>query len=157
MSREHLATYLNDHLAGATFAVELLDHFIADGSGDEPLLLSMRNEIEEDRQLLKRLMAAAGVTESRIRKAGSWVAEQLSEVKFNADDDARGPLQRFERLEALSIGIESKVALWSALHRVSRTNTLLPNMDYESLRQRASDQRARIEALRLEAASLALI
>jgi hypothetical protein len=154
MSKEHLATYLNDHLAGATFALELLDHLI-EGS-EEPVLRSIRNEIEEDRQLLRRLMAACGISESRIRKAGSWIAEQLSEVKFNADDDVKGPLQRLERLEALSIGIEGKVGLWKALRQVSQIETLLPGLDFENLGQRASHQRASIEALRLDAARLAL-
>ena len=156
MSHEHLATYLNDHLAGANFAVELLDHFISEANPAEPVLVSLRREIEEDRQQLKSLMSRAGVEESRIRKASSWFAEQLSEAKFSLDDERDGPLRRFERLEALSIGIDGKLALWEALHEASGRNAVLSSLDYDKLRQRAIDQRSRVETLRLEAAGAAL-
>ena len=156
MSREHLATYLNDHLAGANLALELLDHFITEDSADASILVPLRKEIEEDRQALKTLMATVGVAESRLRKAGSWFAGQLSEAKFNVDDDLNGPLRRFERLEALSIGIEGKLAVWCALDEARGQNAALSSLDYERLRQRASDQRSRVEALRLQAAGTAL-
>ena len=97
MSREHLATYLNDHLAGANLALELLDHFITEDSADASILVPLRKEIEEDRQALKTLMATVGVAESRLRKAGSWFAGQLSEAKFNVDDDLNGPAFRTSR------------------------------------------------------------
>jgi len=156
MSREHLATYLNDHLAGANLAVELLDHFIAEDAAEASILVPLRKEIEEDRQELKALMATAGVAESRLRKASSWLAGQLSEVKFNADDDPNGPMRRFERLEALSIGIEGKLALWRALDKARGQNAALPSVDYVKLQERASNQRSRVETLRLQAACTAL-
>jgi hypothetical protein len=156
MSREHLATYLNDHLAGANLALELLDHFITEDSAEASILVPLRKEIEEDRQALKALMATVGVAESRLRKAGSWFAGQLSEAKFNVDDDLNGPMRRFERLEALSIGIEGKLALWRALDEARGQNAALSSLDYEKLRQRASNQRSRVEALRLQAAGTAL-
>lgn len=35
MADEHLATYLNDHLAGSVVALELLDHLAATNSESE--------------------------------------------------------------------------------------------------------------------------
>jgi hypothetical protein len=156
MSQEHLATYLNDHLAGANSAIELLDHFVAANPEDKAQLEILRSEIEADRQQLKSVMSVAGIAESRIRKAGSWIVEQLSEAKLYADDDAHGPLQRFERLEALSLGIEGKSAMWKALGQAQRTNAAIATVDYDHLIRRAETQRSQVEALRLHAAPLAL-
>ena len=36
MSHKHLATYLNDHLAGAITAVDLLSHVESSYAGSEP-------------------------------------------------------------------------------------------------------------------------
>jgi hypothetical protein len=156
MSKEHLSTYLNDHLAGSHFAVELLDHLTSETPSLSSTLTALRAEIEEDREQLKRLMATQHIEESRVRKASGWIAERLAELKLEVDDDDKGGLRRLERLEALAIGIDGKIALWRALAAAARTNTELGGMDYEHLSQRGQDQRARVEALRLEAVREAL-
>lgn len=155
MSKEHLATYLNDHLAGSNIALEILDH-LAKERPDLTPLAALRTEIDEDREELKGLMARLSITESRIRQAGTWIAEQVAEAKIEADDDAKGPLRLLERLEALAIGIDGKLALWRALNASARSSNELSSMDYERLVERALKQRAVVEALRLHAASLAL-
>ena len=156
MSKDHLATYLNDHLAGSHLAVEILDHLSAETPGLSAILTGLKAEIEEDREHLKRLMARQQIEESRVRQAGGWVAERLAELKLVVDDDAKGRLRRLERLEALSLGIEGKIALWRALDAAARTNAELAGTDYERLIQRGQDQRARVETLRLHAAREAL-
>ena len=154
MSKEHLSIYLNDHLAGANVALEILDHLASEASDWSSLLAALKTEIEEDREQLLAVMARHGIEESRVRKAGGWLAEFLAEFKLEVDDDSEGPLRRLERLEALAIGIEGKIALWRALHAAAGGD--LKEMDYERLTQRGRDQRTRIEALRLEAARAAL-
>jgi hypothetical protein len=114
VSKEHLATYLNDHLAGANFAVELLDHLASENPDLKPSLSALKKDIEDDRERLKILMARLSIAESRVRKAGTWIAEGVTEVKLDVDDDPHGPLRRLERREALAIEIEGKVALWRA-------------------------------------------
>ena len=155
MSKEHLATYLNDHLAGSNFALEILDH-LAKESPDLTSLAALRTEIDEDREELKSLMARLSIPESRVRQAGSWIVEQVAEAKLEVDDDETGPLRLLERLEALAIGIDGKLALWRALNASARSSKELSSMDYERLAQRAQKQRAVVEALRLHAAGLAL-
>src|SRR5262245_39182815 len=110
MSREYLATYLNDHLAGAVGALELLEHLETEVLDSISDLRSLRTEIEADRQQLKMLMDRLSIPESRVRKVTSWIAEQLAEAKFEADDESKGDLHRLERLEALGIGIDGKAA-----------------------------------------------
>jgi hypothetical protein len=156
MSKEHLSTYLNDHLAGSNLALEIIDHLRSENPDLRLPLVALKIDIEEDRHQLKLLMDRLNVAESRVRKAGSWIAESVAEVKLGVDDDERGPLRRLERLEALAIGIEGKIAMWRALEVAARSNTALAGLDYERLTRRGRDQRERVEGLRLEASPAAL-
>ena len=155
MSKEHLATYLNDHLAGANFAMEVLDHLASENPHLKPSLDALKKDIEEDREQLRILMGHLNIAASRVRKAGSWIAEGVAEVKLDVDDDPQGPLRRLERLEALAIGIDGKVALWQAL-QATPPNEALAGLNYELLTQRGQEQRSRVEVLRLQAARAAL-
>jgi hypothetical protein len=156
MSKEHLAICLNDHLAGSLKAVEILEHLEAEASDLMPDLDGLKSDIEADRNQLRALMHRLGMVESRVRKVTTWIAEQVSEAKFEADDETLGALRRLERLEALGIGIDSKSALWSALNAAAEAAPELRGMDYEHLTERAQRQRSRVEMLRLQAARLAL-
>jgi len=156
MSKEHLATYLNDHLVGGNFALEIIDHLTKENPDLMPALMALKTDIYEDRHQLTTLMSHLNIVESRVRKAGTWIAEGIAEVKLDVDDDPYGPLRRLERLEALAIGIDGKIALWRALEAASSSNNALAGLDYERLALRGQDQRARVEALRLQASRASL-
>jgi chromosome segregation ATPase len=156
MSKEHLATYLNDHLAGSLIAVEIMEHLETEASDLMPDLAALKSDIEADRDQLRTLMDRLHIPESRVRKVTSWIAEQVTEAKFEADDETRGTLRRLERLEALAVGIDGKSALWRALNAAAEGAPELRGMDYEHLTERAQKQRNRVEILRLQAARLAL-
>jgi hypothetical protein len=66
------------------------------------------------RDELQGLMKHLDIGESRTRKASAWMAEKMTELKLRFDDFRGGPLQLFEALEALSLGIEGKRSLWKA-------------------------------------------
>jgi hypothetical protein len=156
VSKEHLGTYLNDHLAGSHTAVETVNRLLEDAPDLSAALAQLKTEIEEDREQLRALMQALGVTESVVRKAGGWLAERATSVKLGIDDKAKGPLRRLERLELLSLGIEGKIGMWRALQAVAAADSAFQILDYAQLTERGRDQRARVEALRLEAGHLAL-
>jgi hypothetical protein len=156
MSKEHLATYLNDHMAGSLMAVEILEHLEVEASDVMADLGTLKADIEADRDQLGALMDRLGITESRVRKVTSWIAEQVTEAKFEADDETRGTLRRLERLEVLAVGIDGKSALWRALNAAAEVAPELRGMDYEHLTERAQEQRSRVEIMRLQAARLAL-
>jgi hypothetical protein len=146
---------LNDHLAGSNVAVELLDHLMSENPDLKPSLATLKKDIEDDREQLEGLMARLNIAESRIRKAGTWIAESVAEVKLDVDDDPHGPLRRLERLEALALGIDGKVALWRALE-ATPPNSALAGFDFELLTRRGQEQRSRVEVLRLHAARAGL-
>jgi hypothetical protein len=143
-----LATYLNDHLAGATAALELLKHLERTHSELAPFLQNLRHDIELDRKELEALVARLGATQSVPRQAVAWVAEKFARLKMAVDDLSGNRLKLLESLEAVALGIHGKGALWRALKVVPAAT----GPDYDLLVRRADEQRDRIEAIRLEAA-----
>jgi hypothetical protein len=158
MADEHLATYLNDHLAGSVVALELLEHLEAShyGAPLERFLAELRADIATDRRELESFMGRLGVAESRTRKASAWLAEKVTELKLRLDDKAGGDLHLFEALEALLLGIEGKRSLWLALAAAAEDAPSLQVLDYAHLVRRAEEQRSRVETMRLDAARRAL-
>src|SRR4051794_8504151 len=117
MAEKHLATYLNDHLAGSEVALELLEH-PERAHAETPvarLAAELRADITADRRELEALMARLGVVTSRPRKAAAWLAEKVTELKLRLDDPRGGALRQLEVFDAVSIGIEGKRLLWRAL------------------------------------------
>lgn len=158
MAVEHLTTYLNDHLAGSVLALELLDHLNATHSESElgAFFKQLSSDVAADRDELQGLMERLEIGESRTRKASAWLAEKITELKLSFDDPKDGSLRLFESLEALSLGIEGKRSLWIALIAAAEKSPSLRILDYQHLKQRAEEQRDRVETLRIETAKKAL-
>ena len=155
MANKHLATYLNDHLAGSVSALELLSSLeTAQADIDMARFVSeLRVEIETDQQELENLMQRLQITESRPRQAGGWLAEKVLQIKLRLDDPDGGALYLLESLELLAIGIEGKRRLWRALAAAAVPGLQLT--DYERLTKRAEEQQQRVETVRLVAAKTA--
>jgi hypothetical protein len=152
--RDQLAIYLQDHLAGATFGLELVERCRRNNEGtdfSEPLQ-ELSDEIRSDRGTLRRLMHAVGAEPSRLKNSVAWVSEKAQRLKFNGQLGSYSPLARVEELESLAIGIAGKRALWELLEHVGRS---LEGYDFAALREAAEDQLARVDSLRLRAAETA--
>lgn len=158
MSKEHLATYLNDHLAGSVAAVEILDHLAESHKGTslEIFFRKLHADIEADRNELKNFMELLEISESVARKASAWFAGKVTELKLAVDDSARGDLRLLESLEFLSLGIEGKCSLWIALAATAENAPALRILDFDRLIKRATDQRALVDEQRVAAARTAL-
>lgn len=158
MARDDLATYLNDHLAGAVLALELLEHLEGIHSDDNlrDFFKLLRADVAADREELERLMKGLEIDQSSVRKASAWLAEKFTELKLRFDDLKQGDLLLFESLEALSLGIEGKHSLWTALAAAAKESSSLQLTDYNRLQQRAKEQRDRVEELRIKTALTAL-
>jgi hypothetical protein len=158
MNSKALSTYLNDHLAGSSAALELVDH-LADLHSDperKRFFIGLRAEIEEDRAVLQRLLENVGSKESTTRKAAAWLTEKIGQVKLRLDDPGDGQLRVLEAVEGLGLGIQGKLALWRALAAVANRIPQLQGVDYARLEQRALQQHQRVETQRLQAARTAL-
>lgn len=157
MSIENLTTYLNDHLAGSVVAIQLIEHLadLSEGTEREAFFLTLRDEIEEDQEVLKQLLRALGGKESRTRNAAAWLTEKVGQAKLKLDDPGSGQLRLLEALEMLGLGIEGKLALWHALSIAAEQVAPIRQLDLRQLELRARDQHDRVEAQRLQAARAA--
>ena len=158
MAKTHLATYLNDHLAGSMTALELLAHLKTAHQDDDlsAFLAELYANVLADRTDLENLMARLEVSQSRPRQAASWLAEKMAQLKLRLDDPVGGDFNLLESFEILSLGIEGKLGLWTALQAASSQAPTLASVDYERLKLRAAEQRRGIEERRLAVAVRAL-
>ncbi len=151
MEHQTLTAYLNDHLAGLVAAIEMLDHLIERAPGPQPknLYADLRADVAEDQQTLQVVIRRLGGDESGWRKAGAWLTEKLGRLKLRLDDSANGALHELEAVEALSLGILGKLALWRVLAQAAGELESLRGINLPRLQRRAEDQHSRAESRRL--------
>lgn len=145
-----LASYLNDHLAGAVAALELLGHLIATHKGQplEEFFVDLRRDVEADVDVLRKLIGTMRARESVLRKTVAWIAEKFASSKFTAAGEEIGGLGLLQALETLALGIRGKQLLWRAL--AASGWPALQNVDLAQLEARAVEQQDRVEAKRLD-------
>ena len=151
-----IGIYLNDHLAGSTVGRELAQRALGSNRGNEfgGPLERLATEIDEDRETLRAIIAALGIREDPVKRAGALIAERVGRLKLNGSIRTYSPLSRLVELEGLSLGVEGKRGLWKVLGDLDESR--LATFDFAALGARAESQRDRIEGLRRDAARLAL-
>jgi hypothetical protein len=102
-AQRQLSAYLNDQLVDQTRHLDLVKRAAAksDGTPDRAFLELLSWELEEDRDILVKVMGRLGVRRSRPRLALAWISGRA----------ARPTVE----LESLRAGIDHKVAMWNAL------------------------------------------
>jgi hypothetical protein len=147
-----LGTYLNDHLAGAAHAIDLVEFMRDRYEGEEigQFAAWLLADIESDREVLRELAERSRVGVSEVKELAGWLGEKVSRLKLR--HDANDGLGLFEALEFLEVGIHGKLELWRALAVVAPTNPRLSGVDFEHLANRAEKQRAEVENKRLQVA-----
>jgi hypothetical protein len=148
-----LPTYLCDHLAGANFALELLEDLKEQKIHGQTAALAEKlyAEVDEDRGELEGLVNDLGESKNLLKDAAGWVAQKASRFKLRLQE----PIGIFEAVELLSLGVLGKRALWRALQRLDDDQIPLGNEKLELLALRAEQQHALLEDLRLCLARLA--
>ena len=152
MSSQNLTAYLRDHAAGAAGALDLVAHLISvyAGSPDAKFFENLRMQIEEDRATLDDLLSRLRAGESTVANVMSRAGEKVARVKFLLAESGGEDLGRLEALDALSLGIEGKRALWLALAAVAIPKS--QTADFEALARRAAAQRRGVERRRIAVA-----
>jgi hypothetical protein len=145
-----VAVYLHDHLAGSSFAVELLEklahEFTGTPSGD--VARELLEQVQIDRKTLEQLIEKVGKANPDLYDALGWIAERVSRIKLKHDDPSG--LGAFEAFEALSLGILGKRALWEALQMQQNADARFAGLDYPALIARAEQQFDKTNQYRLE-------
>lgn len=150
----NLEVYLNDHLAGAVAALELIEHRREKYEGErlEKFFSTLKGDIEADKETLQEVMRSVGIEESTVRQASAWAAEKVARARLKIAGDESGLVLAFE---GLIMGIFGKRMLWRALAVANVPNT--SKWDFEQLQRRAEDQIERAEAERIQAAQYAFV
>ena len=157
MSYPHLAVYLNDHLAGSQGALDLMQRLAEDEEHTwvNDTVAEVRAEVAEERAQLEALMDRLQIDKSRSRQVTGWFAEKAAQLKLRIDDPSDGDLRLFESLEAITLGLTGKLALWRALEAVAEHLPAIRGIDYAHYAEQSEEQRRRVEELRIRAAKKA--
>src|SRR5437763_181471 len=96
----YLSFYLNDHLAGATFGVELARRTLRENEEGElgEFLRWLCGQVVADRYSLLALMDEHGVQPSIAKSGAAWVYEKVGRVKPNGHLATYSPLSRLLEL-----------------------------------------------------------
>jgi hypothetical protein len=153
-STEVLATYLHDHLAGSDAGVEMarkLQKRVA-GTPDAAPLGLLADDVEHDREELRRLVERLGETGHPLKRAVGWVAGKAHQLAMAEPLTGDEHLGLVRQAETMALGIEGKLGLWTALLAVAPDHPELAAVDLARLADRAREQRGRVETVRLAAA-----
>jgi hypothetical protein len=153
--RHWLGIYLNDHLAGATAGAKLARRVA--GSHQDPRyrkrLAGLAADIAADRQALLQLMHGAGVPVRGRKILAGWAAEKATRLNPSTSFLTRSPLRELIELETLYLGIQGKAAGWRALLAAAANDGLTDQQRLRVLLDRAGDQLAVVEELRIQASA----
>lgn len=150
---DSIHTYLNDHLAGSAAALDLIEALKNQVEDDDfrAALEGVHGEILEDRETLVSIMERLGIAQTTVKQLGGRLGEKALRFKSSemvTDDPAFSELLR---TETLVLGITGKEAGWAALRASQRDR--FADIDFDTLIDRARDQKRRLEPFRLAAAS----
>ncbi|HET9558224.1 MAG TPA: hypothetical protein VFS70_13870 [Actinomycetota bacterium] len=153
-SKELLGVYLNEHLAGSAAGTGLAEKLRDNNQGTElgTTMAALHRDIEQDRAALEELMARLEVDQHPVKEAAGWLLERLSRLRLNPALTGSAELTRLLETEALSLGIEGKLAMWLALKEAAQADQRLAGTDFDRLIERARSQRRTLEPHRVAAA-----
>jgi hypothetical protein len=153
-SNELLGVYLNDHLAGSAAGTELASRLRDNHQGTEfgKVMAALHRDITQDKETLEELMRTLEVERHPVKEAAGWALEKLSRLRLNPALTGGAELTRLLETEALSLGIEGKLAMWLALKEAAAADRRLAGTDFDRLIERARGQRRTLEPHRLAAA-----
>jgi hypothetical protein len=151
---QQLERYLNDHLAGSSGAVVMIQHFIDTLEDQEArdFFIKLKSSVESDRDLLKRLLESAGMGTSALLSATGNITARVGFLKLMWEGFEPGRLGLFEGLEMLALGVQGKRLLWLALQEISTWYPEWSDVDFPQLELEAIAQRDGVERWRIEAA-----
>jgi hypothetical protein len=153
-SNQLLGVYLNDHLAGSAAGTELSGKLRDNHQGTElgDAMDALHRDISQDKEALEELMRHLEVERHPVKEAAGWMLEKVSRLRLNPALTGGAELTRLLETEALSLGIEGKLAMWLALKEAAAADPRLAGTDFDRLIERARGQRRALEPHRLAAA-----
>lgn len=149
MHQRRLATYLNDRNAILVAGGELASRAAASNEHQHygPPLKAVAAALEEDRELLRVIMAAQGVAPDRVKTTFAWAGEKLGRLKPNDQISGYSPLSRVVELDGLTAIVTTLQSTWTALAAVLDTH----GPELAAAQQRAKTSLDQLATLRPDA------
>jgi hypothetical protein len=144
----YLAIYLNDHLAGATGALELAIRMMRSHADHATQLRSLVAQLAADRERLRTVMRALDVRESRAKTGAAWVLEKLGRLKPNGHLRSRSPLSDLVELEGAALTLEAKQTCWRTLRARAEWDHRLDTATIDDVLDRTRRQGEMVAELR---------
>ncbi|WP_131738468.1 hypothetical protein [Actinomadura roseirufa] len=149
-TREFLAIYMNDHLAGAAGGVGRARALARAhrGSADGGRLQRLADDIATDRGALLAMTGALGLPVRHYKIMALAAMERAGRLKLNGRLRGRSPLTDLVEFEAMRVAIEGKAAGWRTLLVLADREPALDTGDLLMLLARAQAQATLLEELR---------
>lgn len=156
--KQELERYLNDHLAGASGAILVIQHIIdtMEESEARDFFGDLKLMVQADRDLLQHLLTTSGMQPSTVLKVAGGITARVGLMKLMWEGLEPGMLGMFEAFEMLALGVQGKRLLWRALHEIAPWYPEWSDHDFSELERKAIEQRDGIEHWRIQAARTSL-
>ena len=157
VSIDLLGVYLNEHLGSSISGVEVAEKLRSrhEGTPFGTTLAGLVLEVKEDRATLENLMDRLGIERNPAKQAAGRGLEKLGRLRTSKQLTGSAEVSRLMDIEALSLGIDGKFAMWRALKEIADRDAQLTATDFDGLADRAARQRDALEPYRLQAATFA--
>ncbi len=145
--RQALIAYLDDHLGGSDVAIRVVRHLCStyEGTEDGMLFARLSRELEEDRSVVKTLLQRLGASGRSMKRVAGQASGAVLSVAAGGEP---GDLSLLRTLEALSMGVQGKRCLWTALQNLRPAPSTVHGMDFVELEAKAVRQWEAIEERR---------
>lgn len=139
---EMLATYLDDHRAGAAAGRSLSRRMARENSdtGWAEKLAGLADEVEADDRTLGEVRRVLGVRGGLVKRALAKVAAGGARLKLNRRIVGYTPLSRVLEVEAMMAGVTAKKCLWAAMRSRGEVGDQTAQFDFASLERQALGQ-----------------
>ena len=155
MNDHDLAVHLQNHWAAASAGVDFA-HRVArshQGSPAGAALDEVYDDIREDRESLRAIMAGAGVQPGVVMPLVARVSERLGRFKPNGHLVRRSPVSDVLELEAFRGAVTAKGAGWETLLVLAEHDDRLPAARLRALADRARAQEQTLARIQGEVAA----
>ena len=154
-----LRIYLNDHHALASAAVRLARRSARSNAGSDlgRTLERLAAELDDERHVFARTLAALGYPRNRVKSAAVVVGERLGLLKLNGRIVSYSPLSRLIELESLAALVGFNARAWRTLAGFPELVERLAPLDLERLALEAEERQAELDRFRPDTARTAFL
>jgi hypothetical protein len=145
--RQALIAYLRDHLGGSDVAIRVVHRLCStyEGTEDGMLFSRLSRELAEDRSFVMALLQRLGASGRSMKRVAGSASGAVLSVAAGGEP---GDLSLLRTLEALSIAVQGKRCLWTALQNLRPAPSAVDGMDFVELEAKAVRQWEAIEERR---------